>query len=83
VKGTEGLGMTVLQSLGSAGATLIGILITVLLVPVVLVYFMRDWDRLIAFVDGLVRAACTRRSRRSRARTDAVLAGVPARASSR
>src|SRR3954469_10683184 len=45
VKGTEGLGMTVLQSLRIGSATLIGFAVTVLLVPVVLFYLMRDWDR--------------------------------------
>jgi predicted PurR-regulated permease PerM len=74
VKGTEGLGVTVLQSLRVGGATLIGILITVLLVPVVLFYLMRDWNALIEWIDGLVPRAWHAKVSEIAREADAVLA---------
>jgi predicted PurR-regulated permease PerM len=74
VKGTEGLVATVLQSLKIGGATLVGILITALLIPVVLFYLMRDWDRLILIVDSLVPRAMHAKVAEIARETDVVLA---------
>jgi predicted PurR-regulated permease PerM len=74
VKGTEGLVATVLQSLKIGGATLVGILITVLLIPVVLFYLMRDWDRLIVLVDSLVPRTMHAKVAEIAGETDVVLA---------
>jgi predicted PurR-regulated permease PerM len=74
VKGTEGLGAAVLHSLKIGGATLIGILITVLLVPVVLFYLMRDWDRLVELAAGLVPRGMHAKAAEIAREADAVLA---------
>jgi predicted PurR-regulated permease PerM len=74
MKGTEGLVAAVLQSLKIGGATLVGILITVLLIPVVLFYLMRDWDRLIVVVDSLVPRTMHAKVAEIARETDAVLA---------
>jgi predicted PurR-regulated permease PerM len=74
VKGTEGLGVAVLQSLKIGSATLIGFAITVLLVPVVLFYLMRDWDRLIDVVDSLVPRVWHAKAAEIAREADAVLA---------
>lgn len=74
VKGTEGLGATVLQSVKIGGATLVGILITVLLIPVVLFYLMRDWDHLIGLAEGLVPRGMHAKAAEIAREADAVLA---------
>jgi predicted PurR-regulated permease PerM len=74
VKGTEGLGVNVLQSLKVGGATLIGILINVLLVPVVLFYLLRDWDGFLRQLDSLVPRRWHRKAVEIARETDAVLA---------
>ncbi|HZR70069.1 MAG TPA: AI-2E family transporter [Burkholderiales bacterium] len=74
VKGTEGVGAALLQSLRIGSATLIGFLITALLIPVVLFYLMRDWNRLIEVVDGLVPRNLHPKVAEIARETDAVLA---------
>jgi len=74
LKGTEGFGMTLLQSVRVGGGALIGILFTVLLVPVLFFYLMRDWDRLIAVVDSLVPRSMHAKVAEIAREADAVLA---------
>jgi len=74
VKGTEGVGAALLQSLRIGSATLIGFLITALLIPVVLFYLMRDWDRLIDVVDSLIPRTLHAKVAEIARETDAVLA---------
>jgi len=50
----QGIGMHLLTSLKIGGAVIIGILTTLLLVPVVLFYLLLDWDRLIARIDAAI-----------------------------
>ncbi|MDE2598927.1 MAG: AI-2E family transporter [Rhodocyclaceae bacterium] len=48
----QGLGMHLLTSLKIGGAVIIGIVTTLLLVPVVLFYLLLDWNKLIARIDA-------------------------------
>jgi predicted PurR-regulated permease PerM len=50
----QGLGVHLLTSLQVGGAVLVGIVTTVLLVPVVLFYLLVDWHKLIARVDAAI-----------------------------
>lgn len=50
----QGLGVHLLTSLKIGGAALIGIVTTLLLVPVVLFYLLLDWHQLIARVDAAI-----------------------------
>ncbi|HWT53239.1 MAG TPA: AI-2E family transporter [Rhodocyclaceae bacterium] len=50
----QGVGMHLLASLKIGGAVIIGIVTTLLLVPVVLFYLLLDWDKLIARVDAAI-----------------------------
>jgi predicted PurR-regulated permease PerM len=74
LKGTEGLGGTLLQSLRTGGATLIGFAITVLLVPVVLFYLARDWNGVVHQAESLVPRRWHGKAVSISRETDAVLA---------
>lgn len=54
--GTVGLGMlrSVVGSLGSGIGTLVAVVANAALVPLVLFYVLRDWERIVAGVDGLL-----------------------------
>lgn len=54
LQGTDGLGMKVLTSLRIGGLGLLGVFATAVLVPVVQFYLMRDWEPMIARIDGLI-----------------------------
>jgi predicted PurR-regulated permease PerM len=63
-----------LGSLKIGGLALLAFLVNVLLVPVVLFYLLRDWDRLLARVDRLIPRRAHARARRILGEVDAVLA---------
>jgi predicted PurR-regulated permease PerM len=54
VQGTDGIGMRVIDSLRSGGLGLMGLFATVVLVPVVQFYLMRDWKLFHSRFDALI-----------------------------
>jgi len=54
LQGADGLGMKLLASLKIGGLALLGFVVNLLLVPVVLFYLLRDWNALLARIDGLL-----------------------------
>jgi predicted PurR-regulated permease PerM len=54
LQGTDGLGMKVLASLRIGGLGLLGLIATLVLVPVVQFYLMRDWEEMLERIDILV-----------------------------
>lgn len=54
VQNTEGLPQRILSSVTIGGMALLGFFVNLLLVPVVLFYLLRDWDRLIERIDALI-----------------------------
>ena len=54
LQGADGLGMKLLASLKIGGLALLGFVVNLLLVPVVLFYLLRDWDTLLARINGLL-----------------------------
>ena len=59
-QGADGLGMKLLASLKIGGLAVLGFVVTLLLVPVVLFYLLRDWNRLLARSRNCCRGAGTR-----------------------
>ncbi len=51
LQGADGLGMKLLASLRIGGLAVLGFVVTLLLVPVVLFYLLRDWTSLLARVE--------------------------------
>jgi len=74
LQGTEGIGLKLLASLKIGGLTVIGYLVNLLLVPVVLFYLLRDWQRLLARLDRLVPRRWHATAREIAGEIDAVLA---------
>ena len=54
LQGADGLGMKLLASLKIGGLAVLGFVVTLLLVPVVLFYLLRDWNGLLAQIDELL-----------------------------
>jgi predicted PurR-regulated permease PerM len=54
LQGADGLGMKLLASLRIGGLAVLGFVVTLLLVPVVLFYLLRDWNGLLAQVEELL-----------------------------
>jgi predicted PurR-regulated permease PerM len=54
VQGSDGLAGKVFASLKIGGMALVGFFVNLLLVPVVLFYLLRDWDKLIEKIDHLI-----------------------------
>ena len=50
----QGLAAKLLPSLKSGGLALVAFFVDLVLVPVVLFYFLRDWDRLVARIDEMI-----------------------------
>ncbi|MDP1675117.1 MAG: AI-2E family transporter [Burkholderiales bacterium] len=46
--------LKLLPKLTSGGLAVVGFLVNLVLVPLVLFYFLRDWDRIIAGIDGMI-----------------------------
>jgi len=54
LQGVDGWGMKLLSSLRIGGLAVLGFVVNLLLVPVVLFYLLRDWNLLLARVEGLL-----------------------------
>ena len=54
LQGADGLGMKLLASLRIGGLAVLGFVVTLLLVPVVLFYLLRDWNALLAQINELL-----------------------------
>lgn len=54
VQGTDGLASKIFSSLKIGGMALAGFLVNMILVPVVLFYLLRDWDKLVEKIDRLI-----------------------------
>jgi predicted PurR-regulated permease PerM len=54
LQGADGLGMKLLASLKIGGLAVLGFVVTLLLVPVVLFYLLRDWNGLLAQIEELL-----------------------------
>jgi predicted PurR-regulated permease PerM len=63
-----------LDSIKIGGLALLGLLVTLLLVPVVLFFLLRDWNEMLARLDALVPRGLHQRARAIAAEIDAVLA---------
>lgn len=53
-KSAGGVAATVLSTVGSSGLTLLGWIVNLTLVPVLLFYFLRDWDDMVARIRSLL-----------------------------
>lgn len=74
VKANQNLLPRLLGTLQIGGMALFGVIVNLLLIPVVLFYLLRDWNTLLARIDGLVPRHLHARTRRIFAEIDAVLA---------
>jgi len=74
LSGNDDLVKGMLGSLRVGGIALIALVANVLLVPVVLFYLLRDWNRIIERVDGMVPRRMHERARKIVGEVDAVLA---------
>lgn len=50
----QAFAMKLLPTITSGGLAVVGFLVNLVLVPVVLFYFIRDWNRIVAAVDGMI-----------------------------
>ena len=57
-----------------SGGALLTVLVNILMVPVVTFYLLRDWDRLIAWIDGMIPRPFVGKIREIATETDTVLA---------
>lgn len=74
LKKSDGLVERVLSSATIGGMAIVGFFVNLLLVPVVLFYLLRDWDRLVERIDQLVPRRWHPRVAKLAAEIDAVLA---------
>ncbi|HEX5960967.1 MAG TPA: AI-2E family transporter [Rhodanobacteraceae bacterium] len=68
-----GIAAAVLGYATRSGLTLIGWSVSIVLVPVVTFYLLRDWDKLVAHIDGLLPREAQPTLRRLARETDSVL----------
>jgi predicted PurR-regulated permease PerM len=68
-----GIAATLLGYATRSGLALVGVAVAVVLVPVVTFYLLRDWDQLVAHVDGLLPRGAQPTIRRLARETDSVL----------
>jgi predicted PurR-regulated permease PerM len=68
------LTLKLLSGLKAGGTVVLGIVINLALIPVVMFYLLRDWDRIVARIDGLVPHRWLPRVRRIAHEIDRVLA---------
>lgn len=54
ISGLQALAVKLLPSIKSGGYALIALAVNLVLVPVVLFYFLRDWNRMVALVDEVI-----------------------------
>jgi predicted PurR-regulated permease PerM len=74
VKANQELLPRLLSSLQIGGMAILGIVVNLLLIPVVLFYLLRDWNNLLARIDGLIPRHLHGRARTIALEIDAVLA---------
>ena len=74
VKANQGLLPRFLSSLQIGGMAILGLVVNLLLIPVVLFYLLRDWNSLLARLDGLIPRRLHGRARTIALEIDAVLA---------
>jgi predicted PurR-regulated permease PerM len=74
LQGANGLGMKLLASIGIGGLAVLGFVVDLLLVPVVLFYLLRDWNGLLARINGLLPRRWHRQLTGIAREVDAVLA---------
>lgn len=65
----------VLLKATQSGGALLTLFVNVLMVPVVTFYLLRDWDRLVAWIDGMIPRSVVGKVREIATETDDVLAG--------
>jgi predicted PurR-regulated permease PerM len=70
-----GVARSVLGTLAKSGTAVLAFLAAMLLVPVVTFYLLRDWDRLVAWVDGIIPLRHRDVVRSLAGEADTVLAG--------
>lgn len=70
----QGKGIELIEGIAGSAASLLNVLVLFVIVPVVSVYFLLDWDRMIARVDELLPRDHAPVIRRLMAQIDAVLA---------
>jgi predicted PurR-regulated permease PerM len=70
----EALTLKFLSGVKAGGTLVLGILINLALIPVVMFYLLRDWDRIVARVDGLLPRRWLPRVRQIAREIDRVLA---------
>jgi predicted PurR-regulated permease PerM len=54
MQAVQGVATRLLPSLKSGGLALLGILLNLVLIPVVLFYFLRDWNKMLAAIDEMI-----------------------------
>ncbi len=74
LQGADGLGMKLLASLKIGGLAVLGFVVNLLLVPVVLFYLLRDWNALLARINGVLPRRWHRQLTGIAGEIDAVLA---------
>jgi predicted PurR-regulated permease PerM len=70
----QGLAKHVFASVKIGGLAVVGFLVNLVLIPVVLFYLLRDWDILVARIDGFIPRRWHARARTIASEVDAVLA---------
>jgi len=70
----KGIAQKLFNSLKVGGLAVVGFLINLLLVPVVLFYLLRDWDKLVQSVNDMVPRRWQKKTREVASEVDAVLA---------
>jgi predicted PurR-regulated permease PerM len=70
----QGKGIELLEGIVGSAASLLNVLVLIVIVPVVAVYLLLDWDRMIAHVDALLPRDHAPVIRRLMSQIDAVLA---------
>lgn len=70
----KGIAQNLFNSLKVGGLAVLGFLINLLLLPVVLFYLLRDWDKLVHNINEMVPRRWERKTREIAAEVDAVLA---------
>jgi predicted PurR-regulated permease PerM len=68
------IGASVFAKIGVGGLAVIGFLVNLVLVPVVMFYFLRDWPKLVAFVDNTIPRRFHEQVERFSKQVDGVLA---------
>jgi predicted PurR-regulated permease PerM len=73
-QGAGGAAAKLLPMLGSGGGALVALLANLVLIPLAMFYLLRDWDGLVAHIDGVVPRHWHAKVREIAAEVDAILA---------